>query len=273
MGLRDPDLELLLERLDDEPGDPVYLKVAEELVRRSRGDEAVAVLSAGIRERALPGASELLARVLLEVGRPDEALSLLDSMGSGAAPGQHPSELEQVRVLALEQSGATEAARAAALALLMCDSRDPFPKAVLTRLATPRPSPGLRGADPHLTGDRAEQFASIGRPDRALRIYRRLEMAHPNDVALRVRIEELARITRGAGRREPVAFGGPSSDPERGTTEGAAPAAAPWEAGLTMDHPVADFDEEEVTLVEQRPNLAQVLQSKNIAPRRPRSIK
>jgi hypothetical protein len=42
------------------------------------------------------------------------------------------------------------------------------------------------------TARRAEDYAGIGRPDRAARAYRRILMAHPGDAGIAARLQQLA---------------------------------------------------------------------------------
>jgi tetratricopeptide (TPR) repeat protein len=175
VSLTDPELDLLLEILEDDPSDVVYVQVGEELVRRTRWADALRVLAQGVllqdglgtQTRAL----ELLARVYLELGRFDEALSSLTKLS--VDPSQHP-ERARVQILALERSGKLDQARESASRFLQVDGRDVVVRSVMERLAAPPPSPRDRAADPFYTAERAEQYAMLGRADRAVRVYRRI---------------------------------------------------------------------------------------------------
>ncbi|MFT4623787.1 MAG: hypothetical protein ACI8PZ_002443, partial [Myxococcota bacterium] len=54
MALTDPELDLLLELLAEDPTSEVYVQVGEELVRRARWEEAYVVLSRGTNTRRTP---------------------------------------------------------------------------------------------------------------------------------------------------------------------------------------------------------------------------
>lgn len=271
--MRDGELERMVVALRDAPGGPAYLKVAEALVARGRHADAAQVLERGLAVAVIPGAHELLARVWIDVGRAEESLALVDVLEAvPAGRVRDLIELKRIRVLALERTGRIDEARKRALELLMRDGRDPFPKAVLVRLATPRPAGSLRGSDPFLTLSRAEQFAEVGRPDRAVRIYRRVLLSHPEVPGLQERITDLEKAPI---RPRSV----PAAAPSPGTGLGSmannflpaaktVPLKSSWAspAGATGG-PSGFEEEEEVTLVEERPHLAEVIRPKGPPPR------
>lgn len=262
--MRDVELERMMAALADAPGGPAYLKVAEALVARARHDEAAKVLEAGLAVSVIPGAHELLARMWIDLGRAEEALSLVEVLET-APTGRVRDliELKRLRVLGLERTGRIDEARKGALELLLRDGRDPFPKAVLVRLATPRPAGSLRGSDPFLTLARAEALAELGRPDRAVRIYRRVWFRHPEVPGLASRIDELDKAPirpRGVSGAAPTAGVGVASiannyQPAARTV----PLKSTWSASAA---PAGFEEEDEVTLVEERPQLAEVIRPK-----------
>lgn len=236
MALADPELELLLLALEEDPADPQYVTVARELVARARHDEARRVLEGGVALTPLPEGVALLARVLLDLGEPEAALRQVDAAEQG--------ELARVRLLALERLGRVADARSLALAMLMKDNRDPLPKEVLARLATPKPPATLRAADPAVTVARAERYVSAGRPDRALRAYRRILLRHPGEISVAARVRELEQTAPRAApprTRPPEPARLPTTPPRR------SPSIVPLE-------PIQyDPQEDEVTLVGVRP--------------------
>lgn len=187
MGLTDPELDLLLEVVGDDPGDAVYLQVGEELVRRSRWVEAVKLLLGGIAAKPQPRAWELLGRAHLEAGDPAAALAAV-----GHAPRGSGSEAARVELLALERTGRVAEARKRAAAILAADPGDVVAQSLIERLDEPPPPGPVRSPDPGLTVERAERYAVIGRMDRAVRLYRRLVHHNPGHAPLLARLRELA---------------------------------------------------------------------------------
>lgn len=191
MPLTDPELDLLVEMLGEDPGADVFLEVGAELVRRARWAEAESVLSQGLSRRVGEEVSAgwpLLARACLETGKLLEAVTALAR--SDRDPRRSP-ETARVEILVLERSGKVAEARAAADRFLEAEPNDVVVAAVVERLAAPPPDPARRGADPMYTARRAEDYARVGRPDRATRTYRRILMAHPGDAGIQARLHEL----------------------------------------------------------------------------------
>lgn len=181
MALSDPELELLRELLHDDPGADVWLQVGEELVRRGEWVDAEAVLTGGLgahpeTEAAWP----LLARASLEMGHIGLALASLENvpLDPSGAP-----EAARVRMLALERAGRKEDARTIANAILGAHGNDVVASSLLERLdgavvAGADVVPG-RAPDPFVSMDRAERYIAVGRPDRAVRVYRRILFHNP----------------------------------------------------------------------------------------------
>lgn len=241
MALADPELELLLLALEEDPADPQYVTVARELVARSRYEEARRVLEGGVGLTPLPEGVALLARVLLDLGDAEAALRRVD-----AVPAE--GEVARVRLLALERLGRVAEARSLALAMLLKDNRDPLPKDVLARLATPKPAATLRAADPAVTVARAERYVSVGRPDRALRAFRRILLRHPGEISLLARVRELEQT---APRAAPARTRPPEPARLPTTPPRPSPSIVPLEPILY------DPQEDEVTLVAVRPKPGQ----------------
>lgn len=189
MPLTDPELDLLRELLADEPTDDVYLQVGEELVRRAAWIEAEDVLRRGLTVHDDSAGWALLARASLEVGDFSQSLSAWARAGSAL---QSQIELQRVRVLALERAGRIDEARGAVSDYeAHHDEPDVVIEAVKERIEAPPPESSISAADPFLTVRKAEQYAAIGRVDRALRIYRRILFRYPDDLAIRSRLLQL----------------------------------------------------------------------------------
>lgn len=192
MALTDPELDLLAEILEEDPTADVYLQVGEELVRRGEWARAIHILAPGLEANSdEPRGWGLLCRSRLEVGDYTGALEAVDQ--TDADPQAHP-DVARVRVLALERSGRTDECRDAVDAFLAVHSSDVVVEAVLERLDNPQPaSPSvLRGTDPFVTLARIQSFEAIGRPDRALRLARRLLHHNPNSDQARLAVQRLA---------------------------------------------------------------------------------
>jgi len=195
VALTDPELDLLVEMLAEDPRADVFLEVGAELVRRGRWTQAEEVLVGGLDPASPPADEEpngwaLLARAALELGHLDRALEAVGRIDRD--PVKNP-EHARVEILVLERAGRRDEARAAAERFLATDPSDVVVTSVIERLAAPPPDPRRRGADPMFTADRAEAYARVGRPDRAVRAYRRILLAHPDDVGIQVRLAELGR--------------------------------------------------------------------------------
>jgi len=189
LALTDPELDLLLELLDDDPEDEVFFQVGEELVRRSRWDEARSVLLAGLSNDSDARGWALLGRAALECGDMEAASSALGRIDSDPEVSLENASLA---ILILEASGRTEAAREAIDDYLAMDPDDVVVRAALERLeGYEGPVGGLRSPDPFVSVDRAERYVAIGRQDRAVRVYRRLAFHNPKDAGIRDRLRQL----------------------------------------------------------------------------------
>lgn len=188
MPLTDPELDLLLEMLEEDPSEGVYVQVGEELIRRGRWSEAVDVLWRGVRHGPEPRAWELLARAALEAGRYEVAQVALVEVDR--TPETNP-EMARIEILVLERSGRLDAAKTRAERFLAHDASDVVVSALLERLQAPPPKASQRAADPFFTVARAERYVDIGRADRALRVYRRILLANPGSRPIELRMRQL----------------------------------------------------------------------------------
>ncbi|MEQ1568259.1 MAG: hypothetical protein ABMA64_21650 [Myxococcota bacterium] len=189
MSLTDPELDLLLEMLEEDPSDDVLQQVGTELIRRARWRDAARVLGRASEAGVLaPQVAVLLARANLELGCDAEVLVAL--RGLPRDPVGHP-ERARLEILALERTGRAEEARVAGRRFVEVDPHDVVVNAVLDRLSAPPPEPHGRGADPFYTVERAERYVEVGRSDRAVRVYRRILLANPADASVQNRMRQL----------------------------------------------------------------------------------
>lgn len=188
MALTDPELDLLRELLEDDPGDGVFLDVGRELVRRERWDESIRVLAAGLEHN--PDEREawvLLAEAAVGEGRFDRALGALEQLAP--TPERDP-ELVRMQVLALDATGQRARAEEVASSLVLLHPHyGPVEKLVRPErvIAALR----ARCPDPMITLERADGYLGIGRPDRAIRVLRRLLFHAPDDLEVRARLTRL----------------------------------------------------------------------------------
>ncbi len=190
MALTDPELDLLRELLEDDPEDDVYLQVGRELVRRAQWSEATSVLAGGMGSgKGEPEGWSLLARASLESGSLDIANAALGKMDPD--PTRNPADAA-LAILILEASGRHEVARTAIAEFLAVEPNDVVVQAALDRLDAPAVAAAvIRTPDPFVSLDRAERYVTVGRQDRAVRVYRRLVYHNPENAAIRTRLRQL----------------------------------------------------------------------------------
>ena len=189
MALTDPELDLLLEMLEDEHELDVVLQVGAELVRRGQWARASSVLQKGLVGEGDEEGLGLLARAQLELGDYGPCLATLARMSLDPTTDIEASRIE---MLALERSGSTERARERALLLLEVDPHDVVVTSALERLNAPPPDDAGRATDPFVTVERAEKYVAVGRSDRAVRLYRRLVFHNPKDRSIALRLAQLS---------------------------------------------------------------------------------
>jgi tetratricopeptide (TPR) repeat protein len=190
----DPELEMLRELLEEDPSADVFLDVGRELCRREKWADAATVLSAGLEQNAeLREGWELLARAGVASGRAAIALAALERVSP--TPEKHP-DLVKLEVQALCAVGQLE--RAALLAeslVLLHPAMGPVETLLAgSVVAAPPPEvepPLVLSVDPVLTEDRAEAYTRAGRPDRAIRVLRRLLFYNPRSKRIRDRLTAL----------------------------------------------------------------------------------
>ncbi len=169
--LADPELDLLRELLEEDPGAPEFVDVGSELLRRNQGTSAVATLIAGLER---------------DPSRDDGWKILFAAAGTGTVAFRRARE-------ALERLRPDHATDDALAGLVPADAPTPKRRPATRRRSSPPVAVGPRRiiSDPMLTQERAEAFVTIGRLDRAIRVYRRLAFHSPKDRALERRLREL----------------------------------------------------------------------------------
>lgn len=269
MALSDPELELLMELLEDDPGADVWFQVGEELVRRADWAEAEKVLSGGLGANPEAPESEaawaLLARASLELGQLGLSLAALENVSDD--PAKAP-EAARVRFLALERAGRGDAARQAVDAFLEIHPDDVVATSAKERLSGAVVAGSVlpigRAPDPMVTMDRARRYVAVGRPDRAARVYRRILFHNPTFAGAQAALRELGRDALGVHLTEDLseeilhpASAPPSldmpapalqvlaADDEDTQPRGLPPALAAYARGGGVRNPFpASFDEE-----------------------------
>jgi len=231
--LPDPELELLREMLLEDPGSEVFLQVGRELVERGEWDDAVDVLVRGLEVDG-HGAEgwELLVQAAVRAGQFLRALAALEHVDTDPLRNE---AMARAQVLALEAAGKVDGARQAAERFLGHHEGDVVVQSVVERLTAPPPDSRRRTADPMVSVGRAEEYAAFGRPDRAIRVFRRLHFHFPEDLGLAHRINAL----RGMDAAPADDLSEELSREDEQPREGAPP-------GLTMPLPGSGLAPEEV---------------------------
>jgi tetratricopeptide (TPR) repeat protein len=170
----------------------VFLQVGRELVERGEWDDAVDVLVRGLdADGEAEEGWELLTEAAVQAGQYLRALAALEHVDADPASNER---MARARVLALEAIGKVEDARVAAEQFLEHRAEDVVVQSAMQRLVAPPPDHRRRAADPLVSVRRAEEYAAIGRSDRAIRVYRRLHFHFQDDLALAHRVNELRGV-------------------------------------------------------------------------------
>ncbi len=188
MPLTDDELETMLVSVHHSPRADTVRAVGRALLRRRRFAEATDVLTACVRTFDEPAIWSLLAHACLGAARLQQAMTALHNVDCD--PAAYP-ENARLRVLVLERLGRTREARDLAHRILEHHPEERVALDALGRLEARPPGTVPSAVDPFYNVDRAEQYVAIGRVDRAIRIYRRILLNHPDEPGLAARIEEL----------------------------------------------------------------------------------
>ncbi|MCB9665629.1 MAG: hypothetical protein H6732_16085 [Alphaproteobacteria bacterium] len=202
-----------LARLDRWAADPVVHRVVEELAASGAWSEALERARAGIR--AGVDRDRVLLHLLegaLTSRRADRAQKAL---GQLTAAGRASPEGRRAAARVLEAEGRVAEAVVVAEQLLLDHPDDPWAGPWLRRH---KGGPGLTGAGPLETERRVRALVAAGFPGRALRVARRIRVAHPHDELLGVMLVELADdVAVGRGAEDPLLDGLPLPELEDGS--------------------------------------------------------
>lgn len=193
--LTDDELESLLASVHRSPRSDTVRAVGRGLLRRKRFAEAADVLTTSLRTFDDPRIWSLLAHACLGATRLQQALTALHNVDCDPAANHKNARL---LVLVLERLRRTNEAKALARRILEHHPDERVTIEALARLEAEPHVPPPSAADPFYNVDRAEQYVAIGRVDRAIRIYRRIQLQHPDHADLAARIRELQAQVRSA---------------------------------------------------------------------------
>lgn len=197
MSLTNPEIDLLLEVLAEDPADEAYREVARALALRGERAEAGRILQRALEHLRVPAAAtgpvaddaRLLATWAVELGEPEWIEVVVRIIGE---PFMR-DDPQLSRALALHFDHRGQFGRAAELARALQDEHgeDPTLQAVIDRSMAAAPEVTARGVDPFYTAGRAEAYCDIGRPDLAIRVLRRILAHIPDDAAVQARLMQL----------------------------------------------------------------------------------
>lgn len=192
-----PELDLLQEVLAEDPTADVYLDVAHALLDRGDTRKAATVLRRALEYgvQDLPTA-RLLAQTAGEIGDDRGLRVAAQSLGEDAMKSE--PVLARAYAIALDRAGDLDRAGELARSLIDAHGSDPVLEGILERRDAPLPDPHIRARDPLFTVRRAESYLESGRPDLAVRAYRRILAAHPHDQTVHARLLRLRAMPREA---------------------------------------------------------------------------
>jgi tetratricopeptide (TPR) repeat protein len=195
-------LNSLREQLAEDPEADVFIVAARELVDRKEWGEAASILSRALEIHAdVREGWALLVRAAVEGGNFELALQVLARIGP--TPEREPT-LTKLEIRARVGAGQAERAAELAQALVLLHPHLGPAEALLAEPVAPAVTHAdrVRPLPDHLvTLERATAYVRAGRPDRAMRVLRRLAFHFPRDRELRARLQELA-LADPAERRD-----------------------------------------------------------------------
>ncbi|MFK7929315.1 MAG: hypothetical protein AB8H79_14065 [Myxococcota bacterium] len=185
-----PELDLLQEVLSEDPAADIFLDVAHALLDRGDTRKAAMVLRRAFESGAAnDDAARTLAQAASEVGD-DKGLRLAAEHLGEDAMRREPA-LARAWAVALDRGGSLEKAAELAQALLDAHGDDDELRAIIDRQKAPPPEGSVRGRDPFFTAARAEEYLESSRIDLAVRVYRRILAANPDDNIVHARLLRL----------------------------------------------------------------------------------
>jgi hypothetical protein len=190
-----PELDLLQEVLAEDPTADVFLDVAQALFDGGEPRRAAEVLRRALEAGAQSDeAVGLLARSASASGDDAGVRAAAERLGPAAMKAD--PALARAWALALDRNGQLDEAAAVASDLIAKHGDDPELAAIVERQHAAPPDNRSRGRDPYYTVSRAEAYLESGRPDLAVRVYRRILAANPNDQAIHARLLRLRGMPR-----------------------------------------------------------------------------
>jgi len=172
-------LKRALAKLDKDPAGDLLVDVLEALAKRGLWGTALQRARAGLRVGADRGDVLMaLARGALVCGRADRALKSLDELPE---PIRNNREAVRLRVHALVAARREEEARKEAERYFDAHPED---REIGAWVQAWRAEAAVRGPLPMETMPRAMSLLRAGHPRAALRLLRRLELAHPDEAVV-----------------------------------------------------------------------------------------
>lgn len=197
MSITGPELDLLQEVLAEDPAADIFMDVAQALFDQGEPRRAAGVLRRALEAGAESDeAAELLARTASAAG--DDAGVRVAAGRLGPQAMTADPALARAWALALDRDGDLDHAANVAKNLIEAHGHDPELAAIVERQQAAPPDMSARGRDPYFTASRAEAYFESGRPDLALRVYRRILAAHPENQAVHARLLRMRAMPREA---------------------------------------------------------------------------
>lgn len=185
-----PELDLLQEVLTEDPAADIFMDVAHALLDRGETRKAASVLRRALESGASDDdAARMLAQAASDVGDDAGLRIAADHLGEEAM--RREPALARAWAVALDRGGNLDKAAELAQTLLDAHGEDEELRAIIERQQAPPPEGGLRGRDPFFTVARAEEYLENSRIDLAVRVYRRILAANPDNHVVHARLLRL----------------------------------------------------------------------------------
>ena len=192
MSVTDPELHLMLELLDDDPGDDSVVAASEALLARGRPRDALRLLERGLSANPhLDAGWVLLVTTAMALGKSVTVLEAMEHIDTDASSNP---DMARLRIRALVGTRQASHLRAACERFLSVHPEDAEVAGILERIHAGDATGERTARDPFVSVSRAEAYARCGRVDKAIRAYRRILARYPHDRALETRLMELAEL-------------------------------------------------------------------------------